>query len=135
MHDIHAKTWDRCKDMKKSHAKAVLQKVKTTRDIAMTELSPNLHKCQPAIEWSKNPLWTNTLVVYLSEHTTFFIKLFSDLTAAAKKAGVDPNLQQRTDKPQQWAVLAISVFADDEDQKELFKANPGRFASSVDTCM
>ena len=97
MPDVHAKPGTGIR-VQKSHAKAVLLAGETTSDIAMTE--PPKPKCPPAIEWSKNPSWTDTLVTYLSKHTEFHIKLFSDLMAAAKKAG-QLRLTAKDRQPQQ----------------------------------
>jgi hypothetical protein len=96
--------------------------------------SPPKAKRQPAIEWAKNLVWTDSLVAYLSENPTFRIKLFSDSTAAAKKAGRD-KLTAKDGRPQQWATLAVAIFADDENQKVAFHETPGRFATSVETRM
>jgi hypothetical protein len=91
-------------------------------------------KCQPHTEWVKNLAWTDTLIAYLCDNTGFHIKLFSDSMAAATKAG-RPKLTVKDGRPQQWAVLAVAIFTDDEDQKEAFKENPVKFANSVDTHM
>jgi hypothetical protein len=95
---------------------------------------PPRAKHQPAIEWTKNLVWTDSLVTYLSENPAFHIKLFSDSTAAAKKAGRD-KLTAKDGRPQQWATLAAAIFADDESQKVAFGETPQRFATSVETCM
>ena len=88
----------------KSHAKGSHLEPDTPAD-HMAEPPPK-PKHQPLIEWAENLPWTNILVAYLSEHTDFHIKLCSDLTAGAKKAG------------QSTGITSESLWEDDDDEEE-----------------
>jgi len=83
----------------------------------------------PNIEWIKNPSWTWTLITYLTNHPDFRQKIFSDCTAEerhAKQVG-------KESKTQQYAVLTEAIFSKESTQVDNFKANPQRYATSVET--
>ena len=84
------------------------------------------------ISWTKNEHWTWTLIAYLTTHVAFRTKLFSDSTADAKKQ--DRNkMTSKDSKSAQYAVLAEAIFKKDSKEKDKYKANPGRYAVSVET--
>ncbi|KAF8890352.1 hypothetical protein BD779DRAFT_1417581, partial [Infundibulicybe gibba] len=63
----------------------------------------------PAIEWVKNPVWTDSMIAYLGDNPEFQIKLFSDFTAAAKKAD-HLKLTAKDGRTQQYGCLAAAIF-------------------------
>ena len=80
----------------------------------------------PNIEWVKNPSWTWTLISYLTDHPDFRQKLFSDPEERRAQACKDT-------KTQQYSILAAAIFSKDSAQADSFKANPQRYATSVET--
>jgi hypothetical protein len=89
-------------------------------------------KRAPEIQWAKNPDWTYTLIAYLGDHVTFRLRLFSDSTADAAKAG-RPKLTAKDGKTQQYGVLAKHIFATEPGQSALYLQNPGRYSTAVET--
>ncbi|KAJ7743014.1 hypothetical protein DFH07DRAFT_683882, partial [Mycena maculata] len=61
------------------------------------------------VNWVKNPKWTDMLVEYLCDNSTFRIKLFSDSTADAKKEKRAKQVA-KDGKAVQYGVLAKHVF-------------------------
>src|SRR5258706_35823 len=94
-----------------------------------TDSSSCLSPRAPNIEWVKNPSWTWTLISYLTEHPDFRQKLFFDADVAKERRA-----QVRKDtKTQQYSVLAEVIFSKEPAQADGFKANPQRYATSVET--
>lgn len=89
-------------------------------------------KKRTIVNWVKNPHWTHKIMEYLIDNPTFRIKLFSDSTAEAKKAGRQ-KLVGKDGKPQQYAQLAEYVFKDDPAEMVRFASNVQKYASAVET--
>ncbi|KAJ7122167.1 hypothetical protein C8R44DRAFT_705166, partial [Mycena epipterygia] len=68
----------------------------------------------------------------LIDNPTFCIKLFSESTAEAKKAGRQ-KLVGKDGKQQQYAQLAEYVFKDDPAEMVRFASNIQKYASAVET--
>ena len=88
--------------------------------------------CAPNIEWVKNPDWTWSLITYLTDHTSFRTKLFSDSTAEAKTAGRRKVVAKDSRTPL-YKVLADHIFKDCPIESTNFASSPGRFGLSVET--
>ena len=84
------------------------------------------------IEWAKNPDWTWSLITYLSDHSIFRTKLFSDSTADAAREG-RTKAQAKEGKSFQYGVLAKHIFESDVNQAESYHSNPRRYVTSVET--
>ncbi|KAJ7198689.1 hypothetical protein C8J57DRAFT_1634962 [Mycena rebaudengoi] len=101
-------------------------------DSELEESTTGKKKARCTVNWVKNPQWTELLITYLCENPSFRIRLFSDSTAEAKKAGRQ-KLIGKDGKPQQYAVLAEYIFKDDEAEKARYANAKPKFAMSVDT--
>ncbi|KAJ7120058.1 hypothetical protein C8R44DRAFT_529464, partial [Mycena epipterygia] len=75
---------------------------------------------------------THKIMEYLIDNPTFRIKLFSDSTAEAKRAGRQ-KLVGKDGKQQQYAQLAEYVFKDDPAEMVRFASNIQKYASAVET--
>ncbi|KAJ7131096.1 hypothetical protein C8R44DRAFT_594956, partial [Mycena epipterygia] len=75
---------------------------------------------------------THKIMEYLIDNPKFRIKLFSDSTAEAKKAGRQ-KLVGKDGKQQQYAQLAEYVFKDDPAEMVRFASNIQKYASAVET--
>lgn len=107
-------------DLQKSHAKP-------QEDI---DAGVPAYKCAPEIQWEKNPNWTYTLIAYLSNHVSFRLKLFSNLTATNQ--GCLKHMAKDR-KARQYAILAEHIFATEPGQSAFYLQNPGRFGTAVET--
>jgi hypothetical protein len=86
----------------------------------------------PNIEWVNHPNWTWALVTYLTDHPDFRENIFSCRTVDAAKEG--PAMQvTKEPKSRQYAVLAKVIFSKEPMQTDDFRANPQRYATSVET--
>jgi hypothetical protein len=86
----------------------------------------------PDIQWVKNPDWTYSLLNYLVDHVAFRLKLFSDSTSDAAKEGRS-KLTAKDGKTQQYAILAMHIFAEEPGQSALYLQNPTRYGTAVET--
>ncbi|KAF8200151.1 hypothetical protein BJ912DRAFT_948114 [Pholiota molesta] len=86
----------------------------------------------PKIEWSKNPDWTWSLIAYLTTHSSFRTKLFSDSTADATKNG-RAKVVGKEGKNQMYGTLAKALFGEMPGQMEFYALDSKRFAVSVET--
>jgi hypothetical protein len=111
-----------------------MPRVRKSRAKAKEDVDPDAPKPKraPDIQWVKNPDWTYTLIAYLGDHPTFRLRLFSDSTADASKAG-RPKLTAKDGKVQQYGVLAKQIFAKEPGQSALYLQNPGRYGTAVET--
>jgi len=93
---------------------------------------PDTSRKPPNIEWAKHPEWTWSLITYLTDHSVFRTKLFSDSTADAAREG-RTKAQAKEGKSFQYGVLAKHIFENDVIQAEGYHAKPGRYLTSVET--
>jgi hypothetical protein len=84
------------------------------------------------VNWIQNPVWTSSLITYLTNDPPFRIRLFSDSTADAKQQG-RAKLVGKDGKQQQYAVLAAYVFSEDPKEQARYANNPGKYATAVET--
>jgi hypothetical protein len=106
-------------------------KAATTRKKKGTSVPDASHK-PPNIEWAKHPEWTWSLITYLTDHSIFRTKLFSDSTADAAREG-RTKAQAKEGKSFQYGVLAKHIFENNVNQAKGYRAKPGRYVTSVET--
>jgi hypothetical protein len=119
----------------KARAKRISDDASCTTDnhhAASNDATTKGSTCAPNIEWAKNPDWTWSIITYLTDHTAFRTKLFSDSTANAAKEGRAKHVG-KDGKNQQYAVLAEHIFATEPTQSKAYKVSPSRFTTSVET--
>ncbi|KAJ7497809.1 hypothetical protein B0H11DRAFT_1639326, partial [Mycena galericulata] len=89
-------------------------------------------KKRSIVNWIKNPNWTDKLIEYLVDDPRFRIKLFSDSTAEAKKAGRQ-KLVGKDGKTHQYTQLAAYIFKEDPAEEARYANAPKKYASAVET--
>ncbi|KAF8161441.1 hypothetical protein B0H34DRAFT_747316 [Crassisporium funariophilum] len=78
----------------------------------------------------ENADWTWSLVAYLTTHSSFRTKLFSDSTADATKNG-RAKVVGKAGKNQMYGTLAKALFGEMPGRMEFYVLDSKRFAISV----
>ena len=99
---------------------------------SVPDVSSESSRKPPKIKWAKHPDWTWSLITYLTDHSIFRTKLFSDSTADAAREG-RTKAQAKEGKSFQYSVLAKHIFENDAIQADGYHEKPGRYVTSVET--